>query len=719
MTAAAVEPVESAAEDGPAAWWRELAPGLAGRRRVRLYRPAEDGTGGGYEVVRALSRRLPAAPAALLLYDEETGRARALALDFDCKLGAAAAQRDAGDAAEWFASLGGRVIVDRSPRGGWHVWVPLAAPAPAEQLAPLVRALAAYRWPTLDASPVGNVKAGCLTGPGSACRHDQGGGHRHLVTPFAEALSAVRIRSHPELLDRAAAKVVATYGPLPAHQDAADDGVDELPDELTHATARAVRRPLSGLHTAIAAGGEVPAGRYVSTSEACWAVLRTAACRGWSLGQVAAELHSGRWGGLAALYQQRAAARTRRGGWRALLAYEWRRALGAAAKQPPTRDSSTPAQELILHRGAPTTGTERDHICRWYATVMTHVDQLGEVRQRTSLRVVLHAVAWLAWSNGTRYPDQGLRAYSLASGGVLDPDSIGDALEHLRRLPDQVCPVVCIERHDGHRGDRYELVIPPGLPTVEAARYAEPRPIEPIFGWRESGERQAKLGAAAWWLYQQLQHVEAAGASAGELAAAAELARSTVYRHLPLLARHGMATSSGVRERADEPATTWIAGPLSPASASDLHGADDWLAEQARAYAAERRVWRAWLTEQAELRATQPYEHLDDQVDAADPDAELWRELLNTAWHTDLERHDPGPDPHPDPGEAHEIEKAAVALLTETFDAVLVPDDPIPRPRWLGAAADPRRAHQVAAISRNIARRRHREAAARAGGSDE
>ena len=66
----------------PADWWRELASGLAGRRQVRVYRPAGDGTGGGYEVVRALSGRVPRQPAALLLYDD-AGQAPSMALDFD------------------------------------------------------------------------------------------------------------------------------------------------------------------------------------------------------------------------------------------------------------------------------------------------------------------------------------------------------------------------------------------------------------------------------------------------------------------------------------------------------------------------------------------------------------------------------------------------------------------------------------------------------------
>ena len=191
---------------------------------------------------------------------------------------------------------------------------------------------------------VANTGAGCLTGPGSACRPDQGGGHRQLVTRFAAAVEAVRYRSHPQLLQRAQAAAVAAYGPLEAYQPV--DGAG-LPADITHTVLAPRRRALAGVLAEVAVSGVWPAGRYASSSEATYAVLTAAIRRGWSLAGVVAEMESGRWGGLAALYEARRAARTRRGGWRSLLSYEWRRALARAAAPM----SVTPAPADLHHRG--------------------------------------------------------------------------------------------------------------------------------------------------------------------------------------------------------------------------------------------------------------------------------------------------------------------------------------------------------------------------------
>ena len=323
------------------------------------------------------------------------------------------------------------------------------------------------------------------------------------------------------------------------------------------------------------------------------------------------------------------------------------------------------------------------------------------------MRVVLTAVAWLAWRDRTRYPAYGLRSLSLATGGMLDPDTIADALTYLRTLPAEICPLVLLERHDGHHGDRYQLVLATRLPAVDAGQVDEPRPIPALWGTRSAGERQATLGPVSWWLYQHLQATGPAGATAAALVASSGLSRSAVYHHLQLLAAYGLATGTA-RTSATEPAATWSAGPLCIEDVSQHIGADAWFQDLVGQYRAERRVWRAWRAEQAELRAARRQADVDQAV-PVDPDAALWQELLadGGAW---LSATGPGPDPGP-PEPAMTSGDEAIALLTEALGAVLLAD-PAPvavAPQWVGAAADPRAARQIAAITASISQRRARD----------
>jgi hypothetical protein len=121
----------------------------------------------------------PRPPAAVRLYGRD-GTARCLAADLDMSRGGA----DQVAADTWVlerlvARCGGRSITDRSPSGGRHVYVLLAKPVPYGEMRRAALALTRL-LPSLDATPLLNLTAGCIRPPGAAHRN---GGVQQLLTP--------------------------------------------------------------------------------------------------------------------------------------------------------------------------------------------------------------------------------------------------------------------------------------------------------------------------------------------------------------------------------------------------------------------------------------------------------------------------------------------------------------------------------------------------------
>ena len=130
-----------------------------------------------------MTARLPAVPAAVPIYSS-AGDTRVLVIDLDTAMGGLeAVQRDTAAVTELVRTAGGRVIVDESPSGGRHVYVPLAEPVGFQDARDLALAIAT-RTPSMDPIPNQNLTDGLIRPPGS--RHHSGG-HQQLLGTLTDA----------------------------------------------------------------------------------------------------------------------------------------------------------------------------------------------------------------------------------------------------------------------------------------------------------------------------------------------------------------------------------------------------------------------------------------------------------------------------------------------------------------------------------------------------
>lgn len=494
-------------------------------------RVSRDG-GRTYDREHRLTSRPPPRPAAVCLYDA-SGAAQALAVDLDVSRGGRAqVLADAAQLAQLLDRAGARYLIDESPTGGRHVWVPLDRPRSADELRHVVRALTVL-LPSLDPTPALNPTKGCLRPPGAA--HPRGG-HQRLVTPWAQAVDAVRTRTSTA----AWSALVDLLSPQLAAVPAAPTAGPVAPD----ATARpGGPRPLPASYDAIARTGGRDPDRYRSPSEARMAVLASAAAHGWSQADVQAALAGGRWPGLAGFYARyRPAQRPR------ALARDWAKALSyaaaltAASARPPVANSHTgehpsqPPPSPAYAAQQPRRLTEYVHVRVWRTAVDLAVGERWANRAGQSKRAVLAALAEAAHRRGSRYVDVGCR--SLGLGATLDYSTVADVLRALREEDDPV--LVLLENHRGERGDLYELRIPDS--HREAAEATPWRPgrltgLHPVF-W--------ELGVPAAHLYEAL---DAGPADLNTLVDATHLSRATVYRAAGELAAHGLLVRVGGRWR--------------------------------------------------------------------------------------------------------------------------------------------------------------------------
>ena len=230
-----------------------------------------------------------------------------------------------------------------------------------------------------------------------------------------------------------------------------------------------------------------------------------------------------------------------------------------------------------------------------------------------------------------------------------------------------------LERHDGHRGDRYELSFPPGSPARRRRAGTRAPPDHPRCGApvrrRAAGHaRPCLLVAAPAPRPRRPARPPRAGG----------LHRPVPFGGLPapaaacrVRAGHRHRTRPRRRARRD----CWTTGPVAPETAGHSLGARDWYQGQAQQYRAERRVWRAWLAEQAELREARHRADVD-QACRTTPTPRCGRSCSPTA--VPAVATGPGPDPGP-PEPAMTSGDEAIALLTEALGAVLLAD-PSPWP---------------------------------------
>ncbi len=618
--------------------WRALARHLTRSPHMRLARHDRARAKHAYPYDQALSRDLPKRPAALRLYTG--GVAWSIALDFDAKGHTGATVADhAAAAAQFFRALGGQVIIDVAPSGGRHVWIPLSLPISlpdAQQLAAACRQL----WPSLDTSPLVNLTEGCLTAPGSATTI---GGWRTLLTPLPEAITAVTRRSPADLVTRALAQL-DTLCPPPAH----------IPAQRTGGGVR----PLSPVHALIAEQGiwptdrATPAGQPWTRSEACYAVLRAAAARGYTATDVIDRMETGQWNGLLTLYTGRY-----RWQWRRRFHAEWKKATTTASTNPPQENQSTGGHSSAI--------AERDHTRRWLAIMLIAIDQLVPGRERHNARALVSGLAWLAWRTNRRYIEAGTRSYSRACGGLLDHTTAGAILRCLRDLPADQSPLQLLSTGRGTHGDLYELVIPDSFAhlATDPTTWPEPRPIPAVFGVRDPHRPgRTLLGSTGWRLHQAL--TAGATGTATQLAQTAGISRAEAYQVLPVLLSLGLARKDPAT--ASSTGMQWSDGPATAQQAGGVVDADQHLAQLDAHHRTERQQWRDVLTAYAERR-----NRATDYV--PDPGEPLW-------WPPEWAEAPPA-QPEDTP------EAAAIALLTEAFSARIIPDEPAacptPKSPWL------------------------------------
>jgi hypothetical protein len=516
--------------------WALLAPLLAGRPRVRESRGARHQYRRRWE--RALTGRLPTVPAAVPIYSAG-GDTKVLVIDLDsARGGIEAVRRDCTALIGLVDRAGGRVIVDESPNGGRHVYVPLADPIGFHEARDLAMALA-LRTPSMDPTPNQNLIDGLIRPPGS--RHHSGG-HQILLGPLADAHQLAVTGNPPEVLRTLQEFLTDDLAALARQQGASDPPGQDLADHPRRATPR----ELAPDYLRIATTGLYDTGRYRSPSEARQAVLTAAVWAGLTLAAVAARVENGTWPGLASFYT-----RYRPGTRRKAMVADWRKAQAWVAAHHDTQQtvplvhksptSEPPPQGGHLHQDQQDIDRARGSAAeyQWIRTWRNALQLLEHARygDRAGLaaRWILRAMGEAAMKTGSRYIAFGTRSLSIATG--LDHTTVA---AHLRRLRDEPDPMIdLIENDRGLQGDLYQLRIPDEI-TVRATTMAW-RPGK-IHGLRPAFR---ELGHTAAFVYEALEHTDSV--SSFDLVARTGLSRSAVYEALETLAAWNLIRSTAGR----------------------------------------------------------------------------------------------------------------------------------------------------------------------------
>lgn len=568
-----------AAATAAAAVWGALAPLLAGRPRVRVSR---DRRHFFHKWERPLTGNLPAQPAAVPVYGAD-GTTRVLVVDLDrSRGGRAQVLADCQRVTELIHRCGGRVIVDESPSGGRHVYVPLAQAIDFYAARDFAVDLAA-QTPSMDPTPHQNLSDGLIRPPGSVHRS---GGHQILVGSLTAAVDVATARNPPALWPRLRRAVEPR--PSAASVDAAS------PADNQPVRARPGRtRPLGSDYLAIATTGLYDTTRYPTPSHVRGAVVLAAANAGMTLTDVLARLADGTWRGLAALY----AAKCRRPGARTrAVRHDWNTAAATIAARPPQRPGETlvrksPTNVPTPHRGEDLAGPKIEtgqrqrandpdeyRFFRTWDNALRVAIQSGRWgRDGIGKRLVLKALAEAAMMTSSRYLAFGTRSYSVATG--MDHTTVA---AHLRELRDEADPfIVLIENERGLNADLYELRIPDSLlgrAERQAWRPGKIHSLRPVF--RELGP----IAAAA---YDALEHAPGP-LSSFELAAGAGIGRTSAYEALETLAAWNLA-------RPDRAGRWQIVRQTCLARLAEAWGIVDSIGEQIERHRAERAAYRRAL----------------------------------------------------------------------------------------------------------------------------
>lgn len=664
--------------------WKAIAPALVVPGRARAVKVCgPDGKYSRWAVRRPA--KLPAAPTAALLFDRG-GRAHWLGLDLDP--GAAGPQRTlaAGQGvAALLRAAGFHPLLDRSPRGGVHVWARLPAPQPVEIVRPLLRALQGWlseHHPGVkfDLAPMCNPRHGCLSLPGSPARE---GGHRELVSHWDAAQQAVIARPPSQAIDRLAESLGVVLGDLTAFSVGGSLAVSPG-TEFSVALIPGGPRPLKQSALDYFTVGVL--GPYAGRSEARRAALLHAIWQGWSLDDLRAEMDSGHFHALDADIHRRG-----KGGHR-FLQQEWARAQTAvqeALRRPRTQEPLLPAPGVFrysahfhdqLHGGVDgereeasidtetSVLSELNWVQRWLVTAERWAISRYEGARLLTVLVILNGIGWLALLQDDpgradrRVVELPVRSLHLVCG-LLGIETVAAVLRELHDA--EGSPLLRVSSGAGTlRGSRYYLRASPV--TAEDLQHGAIR-IDAV------GPLWSVLGVGPWRVYTVLDRLGAA--SVAELVAAAGLGKSAVYDALRQLRAHGLVAVDQGRARV---------GPVDIQALAEALGATERYAAALARVRRERAEWKQVL---ASWNAPPPAESQPsaaaEDVEEAPPDhpgvaetldvdqAEVAARTGPAAWdHVDLADLEPESDPY----ERASVEDRVVDLLVDMLGAVVTPD---------------------------------------------
>lgn len=544
----------SACRPDPAAEWRALAVGIAGKPRMRLSR--DGGKNYSRRGERTITDNLPNQPAAVLIYDT-AGCARTLCIDLDTsKGGIDAVERDFSTLKTILSRLSARYFADRSPNGGIHVYVPLAGAAPFHEARAVAQALAA-QTPTMDPMPMYGLTDGCIRPPGAFHRT---GGHQRLIGSLTTAHDAIRIRNSPAVWAQLMTEVGASVFLEGSRGDTQVSNVTNI-ERLT--PLGRFTEPDPRFQMIARTGGW---DKYASPSEARQAVIWAAVASGWAFTDVARRIGDGTWPGLAALY-----ARYRHGGIHKAVGRDWQAALKFEKRR--RNELQVGSVRVGPTRGPKTHGgTEYQLIRTWvnaYEIALAgHTDDLAT-------RAVLAAVAEAAQRTGSLIVEHGNRSLAIATG--LDQRTVGKILKWLASEDEPLIDLVLPA--SGVKANAYQLIIPEHLATA-----AQSKP------WKKGkahGIRAAfrELGLPAAFMFAALEQATEA-LNGRDLAKDARLGVTSAYEALSVL------HSWGLVERTPQ---GWKLGTQSLDQLAEAFGIVDQIKTQIERYRAERRAYWAVL----------------------------------------------------------------------------------------------------------------------------
>jgi hypothetical protein len=604
--------------------WRTFSRLMAARRSIRVW-CAESGRFTG---VSRLPATIPGSAAAVPIYTK-TGRTRMLVFDLDSRgRDITAVDADFCRIIGWLNECGARWIADLSASGGVHILVPLESSMTAEDVRPLMRAMAS-RCPTLDKTPMLNPRTGSISVPGSRCRE---GGFRVLIGGHGESTAVFYERNRPEVVAQLAALVMvdAVAGGY-VGKDLADVTITTaLPGHLLRDD------PLPEAVLDFAVCGRMPADtRWQSRSEARMSVLVHAMWRGASLSDVRRQMSPGQpWRGMAEAYaiKKRGAASVARADVEEALRRDW-----AAAHhwhQERSRYFQTVTHKTQHTRPVPAPPAVRHwlaHATHWCDTTFR------SSLVRWSVAAVLQALAvctarTVQRSGGSLQLAVGGRGLSLAAG-MLSASTVWSTLRLLRELDGS--PVRLVEKGFGAEADTYVLVTPDVVDrTPDAAGRPSVSGVHPawsVLGWQHRRVYETVLG-------QGLHTVS-------EVAAAARVSSSSAYESIAELCRCGLLSRS----------RGWVgAGRTTLDEIAARVGLERTRRDRIAGYRAARRRWMQWLAERAFKRVLAVVGHAMTRTGHVFIDVTLTATEYDE-YLADVMRHEPprelyGPDRCRSPG---------------------------------------------------------------------